>query len=272
MPSSPYGFVSVPPPPVSWPWGALGVVPEAAIDPLTLANFELYLRGDQAAGANGVGCSAWPEISGNSGRDGVQATAAQRPINRDGASPNGLRRMLEFDGGNDLIAGALPGGAGISIASGLTIYFYGEEQALTTGGFNTQMIFGCGNNVSGFELLTRASIIAGFAADQEYGVNSGNARAVHGATQLGFQLLTLVFEPPASVGAVWRLYKNGVQLGSAGVNWQATSIHTAYEVGNSNAANVGFDGLAGALLVFSTEHSAVTRAGVERFVTDYFEA
>lgn len=241
-------------------------------DPLTLDDLELFLLGDEALGADGAGCASWPEISGNSGRDGAQATAGNRPINRDGASPNGLRRMVEFNAVDDLIQGALPGGPGISIVNGVTIYAYVEEQSLTTGGFNAQQLFGCGNSVSGFELLTRTSSSLGVGfPNQEYGVNSGNARAAHGATQLGFQTLVLVFEPPAGALANWRLYKDDVQLGSAGVNWQATSIHTAYEIGNAPSLNVGFEGLVGAVLLFSEAHDTETREGVSRWLVDYFE-
>ncbi len=241
------------------------------LDPAILASLELYLRGDQAQGANGAVCATWLDLSGNA-RDATQATAANKPINRDGQSANLLRRMVEFDGSNDYMAGTFPFGPGISITNGITIYVYCNETALTTGGFNTQQVFDCGNSVSAFELVTRTSSTIGVGwPDQEYGTATGNVRDSYGATVLGNQMLTFVCYPPASATAEIKLWKNGTQMGVTQANWQANDIRSGYTVGNSGSANVGFDGYIGAVLVYSEAHNNATRSAVENWLIDYFE-
>lgn len=235
-------------------------------NPTSLSNLQLNLMGGDIQGANGAGSTGWNDTSGNA-RHATSPTAGQRPIVRDGASPAGVR-MVEFVDTDDTMTGTLPGAPGIDISAGLSLYVYGEEQALTTGGFNYQALFACGNNVSLFELATRTSTAMGIGGmpAQEYGVNSGNARAYHGPTQLGFQTLTLIFEPPAGATANWYLYRNGALLGSAGVNWQATSIRDTYTVGNGLSANIAFDGLVGAVSVFNAAHTDAARLGVEAYI------
>jgi hypothetical protein len=241
------------------------------LSPTISANLQLYLRGDQAQGANGAACSSWLDLSGNS-RDAGQATGARQPINRDGQSPNGLRRMVEFDGLDDMMSGGFPFGPGVDITNGVTIYLYCNETALTTPGFNSQMAFGCGNSVSAFELYTRTSSSLGVGfPDQEYGSNSGNVRDSYGATVTGAQMLTLVFYPPASATANIKFWKNGIQLGTTQQNWQAVDIRTGYTLGNTAAVNEGFDGYVGAVLVYNTAHPNPTREAIEDWLIDYFE-
>jgi hypothetical protein len=244
-----------------------------SIDPATLANLELYLRSDQIGVGDGAAVSTWNDISGNA-RHATQGTAAQRPIFRTtGAdiSPSG-KPMVDFVDDNDNMAGPLPGG-GVSIAAGCTIYVYCKELSLTAGGaFSAQEVFSCANNVSVFELITRSSTALGVGLpDQEYALNSGNGgfRAM-GATALGYQTLSLVFEPPAGAGASFKLYKNGSQQGTTQTNWQAVDIRTGYTVGNSGSANTAFRGTIGAVLVFSTAHSNLVRTGVESFLSGFF--
>lgn len=239
------------------------------LDPLTLSNLQLHLWSEDVTGTHGASASTLPDRSPH-GRHATQATGARQPLINDGASPAGVR-MLLFDGVDDLMQGPLPGAPGINISAGLTVYVYCEEQALTTPVWNTQELFYCGNSVSIFELVTRTSSSLGVGwPDQQYGVNSGNARAAHGATQLGFQTLTLVFEPPAGATANWRLYRDQTQQGAAGVNWQATAIRNDYGVGNSPGANVGFKGLVGSVTLFSEAHGLATRQGVRAFLLDAF--
>jgi hypothetical protein len=242
-----------------------------AIDPLTLDSLELYLLGDEVAGADGSSVATWPDLSSHS-RDATQGTAGNRPLAQDGVSANGLRRMIEFDGSNDYMSGPFTASPGFDISAGVTIYVYCDELSLTTAGFNAQNIFNCGNNLSAFELYTRTSGALGTGfPDEEYGTNNGNVRDSYGATVLGPQLLTLQFIPPAGAAAEFKLYKNGVQMGTTQTNWQATGIRDGYTVGNTNNANEGFRGYIGAVLLFSTSHSNTTRVGVEQFLTDYFE-
>lgn len=243
---------------------------DGLIDPLSLSNLELYLRGDQAQGSDGAACAFWLDLSGNS-RDASQATGANQPVNRDGQSLNTLRRMVEFDGSNDFMTGTFPFGPGIDITAGVTIYCYCNETSLTTGGFNAQAPVVVGNSVSAFELYTRTSAALGVGlADQEYGSNSGNAYDNYGATLTGDQMLTLVFYPPAGAGAQFKLWKDGAQQGTTQTNWQATDIRTGYTVGGGDA-NVGFIGYIGAVLVYSAAHNDPTRRGVERWLVNYFE-
>jgi hypothetical protein len=240
------------------------------LDPTVSAYLQLYLRSDQITASDGTAISAWPDISGNA-RDAAQATAANQPIIRYSTSVNG-KRMVEFDGNNDLMQGTFPFGPGIDITNGVSIYIYCNETALTTGGFNAQNIFGCGNSASAFELYTRTSVALGVGyPDQEYGSNSGNVRDSFGATALGAQMLTLQFLPPASATAEIKLWKNGVQLGVTQANWQATDIRSGYSVGNGGGANEGFDGYIGAVLVYNYAHSAATRAAIENWLIDFFE-
>lgn len=242
------------------------------LDPLSVANLQLYLLSSTQAGANGAALGTWSDLSGNA-RDATQATAGRKPIIRDGFSPNGSR-MIEFDGSDDEMDGTLPAGGNISIStSGLTIYIYCNETSTTTGGgFDSQMIFSCGNSVSVFEsyTCTSSALGAGFN-DDEYGQNNGSTRKNFGSTILGAQMLTWQYEPPAAAGAKYRFFRNGQQQGADGTNWQATDIRTSYTVGNSGAFNEPFKGYIGAVLVYSAYHSTTTRTGIENYIRRIFE-
>jgi len=235
------------------------------INPTSQPGLQVYLLSKNVAGAADSALATWPDLSGNA-RDATQATAGRKPLIRDGVSPNGSR-MIEFDGADDEMDGTLPAAGNVSIANGLTIYVYANETTTTTAGFDSQMIFSCGNSVSVFEnyICTSAAIGAGYAGDQ-YGDNTGNARSEMGATQLGAQTLTWVYEPPAGAAAHYRLFRNGVQSGADDTNWQATDIRTSYTVGNSGAFNEGFKGYYGALLVYSNYHAPTTRTGIENYL------
>jgi len=253
-------------------------VPSAPMDPLDLFDIPgltlgpiLYLIGDEAVGADGALCATWTDISGF-GRDAAQATAGLKPVIRDASSPNGLRRMVEFDGNSMVMGGSFPFGPGIDITNGVTLYVYLDEDSLTTGGFNAQEVLLVGNSVSAFELYTRTSAALGVGyADQEYGSGSGNVRDNYGATVLGPQVLTLVFYPPASATANIKLWKNSVQMGVTQQNWQATDIRTGYSVGDDGSANQTFDGKIGAVVAFNTAHGDTLRESVEDFLIAYFE-
>ena len=241
------------------------------LDPAVLAYLQLYLRGDQAQGANGAVCATWLDLSGNA-RDATQGTAANKPINRDGVSANGLRRMVEFDGVNDFMSGTFPFGPGVSITNGVTIFVYCKENSLTTAGFNAQNVFNIANSVSVFELYTRTSSTLGVGfPDQEYGSNSGNVRDSYGATVLGNQILRLQFFPPASASAEIKLYKNGVQMGVTQLNWQANDLRTGYSVGGSASGNETFQGYVGAALVYNYAFNNPTCRAIENYLVDYFE-
>ena len=171
------------------------------INPLTQSGLQVYLNSTTVAGAANSALATWPDLSGNA-RDATQSTAGQRPIIRDGVSPNGSR-MIEFVDANDVMGGTLPGAGTISIAGGMTIYVYCNETSLTTGGFNHQAVAQALSSASPVELITRSSSSIGVGLpDQEYACNTSAAFKTFGAgTVLGAQILTVVWEPPAGASA-----------------------------------------------------------------------
>lgn len=245
------------------------------LDLADVPGLQLKLMSDDVVGADGAGASALADTSGFSGRDAAQGSAGSRPIiRRTGANlaPNGLA-TLEFDGGNDGLTGALPGGGTISLSAGLMIYLYCKVISLTTGGFNCQMCFQMGNSVGTFELQNRTNPGTGEGyPDSEYGFLTGNVRRAFGAAVTGWQLLTVALEPPAGALANFRFYKDGVQYGSTQQNWQATDIRNFYTLGNSGDLNVGFRGVFGGGLVANQFHDAATQAAVEASLFAHFNS
>lgn len=251
-------------------------VASPSLDFSALANTQLFLLGQNVTVADGAAvgaASSWPETSNS--RDAVNATAAQRPVLRkSGAniSPGG-KWMVEFDGNDKLLTGALPGAGTIPISvSGLTIFVYFKHVSLTNSSpFDLQMLFSLGCSTGAMEIVPRTSSDAGVGwPDTDVGGHSGSVRALFGAAQTGYQLLTMELSPPAGVGASWKFYRNGTQIGSTATNWQATDIRTSYTIGNSGSNNVGFNGAVGLIQVVSTVHSAAQRAAIESAILAYF--
>jgi len=88
--------------------------------PGSLPGLEVYLRGDQVAAARRGARRPGP-ISAATGATPPQATAGQRPIITDAASPNG-KRMLLFDGVDDQMSAVMPAlPTGIPNTDGYTV-------------------------------------------------------------------------------------------------------------------------------------------------------
>jgi hypothetical protein len=231
------------------------------IDPATLPGLELSLWSTNVVGTNGTGAATWPDTSGNA-RDATQATSGQRPTITDAASLNG-KRMLLYDGVDDQMAGTFPATpTGIPNTDGYTIYLYFQEASLTTGGFNSQLVFG-----GGLELVARTATIGGYPSDQHYGI--AFSKASLGNTALGFQTFTGVWTTGGS--PVMQGFVNGAQSG-ADQTWNNATLGNGYTVGSNASGNVSLQGYYGAVHVFSHAHSTATRTAVEAYIKNFFES
>lgn len=231
------------------------------INPASLPGQQLALWSTNVVGTNGTGAATIPDTSENSGRDSSQATAGQRPTITDAASLNG-KRMLLYDGVDDQMAGTLPAlPTGIPNTDGYTCYFYFKENALTTGGFNSQLLLG-----GPMEMVARTATIGGYPSDQMYGL-AFNRQSL-GPTTLGFQTFTAVWTTGGS--PVMAGYVNGAQSGST-LTWNNATWGDGYTLGSNSGANVSLSGLLGATIVFSHAHDTPTRLGVEAYIRAFFE-
>lgn len=231
-----------------------------AIDPSSLPGWELALRADQVVGANGAGAASLPDISGHA-RHAAQANGAQQPLITDGASPGG-KRMLLYDGVDDQMEGNWPAiPPGIPNTDGYTIYIYFQEAALSTGGFNSQLLFG-----GPLEMVARTATIGGYPSDQHYGM--AFVRQSLGATALGFQSFVGVWTTGAS--PTMKGYVNGAQSGSTLV-WNDATLGNGFTIGSNATGVVSLSGLFGSCDVFSHAHSLATVTGVLAYFTNYWE-
>lgn len=230
------------------------------INPASLPGLQVALWSTNVVGTNGTGAGTWPDVSGNA-RDATQPTAGNKPTITDGASING-KRMLDWDGVDDQMAGTLPAlPTGVPNTDGYSAYTYFREDSLTTGGFNSQMLLG-----GTMELVSRTATIGGYPSDQHYGI--ANAKFSLGNTATGFQTFTGVWTTGGS--PVMAGYLNGVQSGSTQI-WNDAVWGNSYTVGSNAGAVVSLDGLYGALIVFSHAHNTPTRLGVEAYIRAFFE-
>jgi hypothetical protein len=240
------------------------------LDPSIVSDLELYLRGDQAAGANGAGCASWVDLSSH-GRNGAQAVGANQPLNRDGVSANGLRRMLEWDGVNDSMAGSFPAfPPGIDRTGGYTVYIYLNCLSLSTGGAfpGSQLAFS-GN---GLECMLRTDTGDSYPVTAKYGigdVNFGSPARNSSATSTttGVQMLAYVWDSSLTS---CRIYKNGILLDNVAATWDTTWA-TGWSLGANSANNSSCRCYYGACVAYSTEHNNATISGVGNWLTNYFE-
>lgn len=245
--------------------GSLG----ALLDPMdatVVSNLHLYLRADQTTVAGGAAVATWPDLSAFA-RDATQGTGSLQPIARDAISPNGLRRMLEWDGADDYMAGTLPGAGTIDVTGGCTVYIYVKEDALDTAAPNLQRVWETGQAAPGsssFGVFTKSG-------SYQYELDDGLGGVVMGSTQLGYQLLTAVRSSGAT--PTYSLYRDGTLLGSYAGNTNLNDIRTYYRVGNGAAEGIQqpLDGLIGCLLIYNIEHDTATRQAIERWILDHYE-
>ena len=244
------------------------------LDLSTVNNTQLRLFSTALADVDGAGVASFTELS--NARHATQATAGRRPIMRrtgDHISPNGSP-MVEFDGNDDWLSGVLPGAGEIPVSvTGLMIYCYYKQISLTnSSAFDQQQLFDCGTSGGVLEVVANTSTDngLGWAADR-VGCLTGTATDTFGASQLGYQLLTLEFIPPAGAGASYKAYRNGVQIGVTETNWQMTDIRVGYGFGNVLALNCGARIAMGALQVVSERHDAIYRGQVEASILARYE-
>jgi hypothetical protein len=246
-----------------------GLVP---IDPATLPGLELYLRSDQVIGADASPVSAWPDISGNNREANLtlytSATAPTLRLSGANIAPNGTR-MVEYGAANTNGLRTLEWDIGGTL--GITVYTYYKQVSLADS-LGGQILV---NSVSGgFEIPARGSVGGGYIAGRHgvrmFAVPTAIRSFAESAT-LGYHFLTTVFSVPKNdAGNTINQWKDGTQLTPTWNFWNQTGV-SHYHVGNNEGPNGVFRGSLGALVIFSREHDAEIRAGVEEFLRAFFE-
>jgi uncharacterized protein (TIGR02217 family) len=233
-----------------------------AIDPLTLANLELYLRADQVAGANGAAVSTWNDLSPNNW-DAAQANAALQPTVLTPGSANGTR-LVRFDGvtspNGDTMGFAMGGGNFPPATAGMTFYFYGVFYTQVNS-FNGAVLFQDDTGGQPQLILKQAA--------PDAGIGWRDATTHAGSTYApGTDVYAWVFEPPSGSGT-GRVFKNGVQIHSD--VWTFTTTSASSYIVSGNPSNVCVKMDLGAVVWFSEDHDAATRLGVELYLRRFFE-
>lgn len=235
------------------------------IDPLTLANLELYLRSDQVSGVNNDPVASWSDLSSH-GRTFTQAAAARKPKLLIPGSANG-QRLVRFDGANDPNGDNM--GAAFSLpgpGSGYTFYFYGVWNATTNTPNGAALFFSTPGGRPNLIVKEAGATTWGWS-DSGLGSHLGGTHPDNGTAQT----LVWVFPPPSGSGT-GKVYK---VTGSADVSgtWSFDgSAATGWFLGDNNDPGVVACKVdLGAAVVFSEAHNDATRIGVVNYLTNFFE-
>lgn len=236
------------------------------IDPLSLANLQLYMRSDQATGTNGNPVVTWPDLSSHA-RNGFFPFA--RPVLRTtglNTSVNGTQ-TVEWAAAGQTMECLFPATA-IPATNGWTFFCYYKQ--ITQVSVN-QFLFAdtVGNGVEAV-VTADPGFWGGTYQIGHYGFNSGGRKGFNELSTLGWHTFALVLTPPASGVGTAQAFVDDVPLTPTYTNWN-TALEDDFWIGNSAAANARLEGAMGALMVYSQAYSASTLAGLRRFIRRFFE-
>lgn len=221
------------------------LVTSGALDPSSLPNLELQLRGTSLVGATDDPISTFSDTSGK-GRHATQAGAKRPRISGVNAnnplSPTGKTGASFNFGEADNLDGAM---ADVGVAAGNTFYLWFHESQF---GGNDQVIYN--DDTGGKPQL----IVADATGKIAWRDGSTHSSAVQIKGDDAFHSLVYVFSPPSGGAGTATIYHNGAVIFTDTWNYTTAGV-SAYTVGANQVDGAPFAGTLFETDYFSQEHS-----------------
>lgn len=238
----------------------------AAVDPLSLASTELFLRSDQVLGADGSAPAAWTntrwsDLSSHA-RHATLGLHGSPHLRTTGAnlSPGG-KQVVQFGGVTEGLDVSF-GGAPISGAAGWSFIAYYKSVALSAGHNNNILQASVGK---GLEIPAYSNVaFNGYDRDSRPGIDCTGVvlKTFDPINTTGWHMLSVICSPPQAGAGVVRAYLDGVLLTPTFAGWDI-NLESTMTVGNSIGSNSDLEGCLAALVVNSEALSDANRLGIE---------